>query len=51
MAYGLHDASLLPVFVRVPLEAEVWCPSPFWVGVVMDVMLGKILIDRFLRRM
>ena len=51
MAYGVWRVAfrfVLPVFMRMPFEATVWYIGPFWVGVLANVTLGKIPIDRLL---
>jgi hypothetical protein len=51
MAYGIWRVAfrfVLPAFMRMPLEATVWYIGPFWVGVLANVTLGKIPINRLL---
>ena len=51
MAYGIWRVAfrfVLPTFMRMPLEATVWYIGPFWVGVLTNVTLGKIPINRLL---
>jgi len=51
IAYGIWRVAfrfVLPAFVKIPLEATVWYIGPFWVGVLANVTLGKIPINRLL---
>ena len=51
MAYGIWRVAfrfVMPTFMRMPLEATVWYIGPFWVGVLANVTLGKIPINRLL---
>ena len=51
MAYGIWRVAfrfVLPTFMRMPLEATVWYIAPFWVGVLANITLGKIPINRLL---
>lgn len=36
----------LPAFQKAPIEATIWYLGPFWVGVLNNLTLGKIPIDR-----
>ena len=51
IAYGIWRVAfrfVLPGFMKMPLEATVWYIGPFWVGVLANVTLGKIPINRLL---
>ena len=51
MAYGIWRVAfmfVLPAFAKMPLEATVWYIGPFWVGVLANITLGKIPINRLL---
>jgi hypothetical protein len=51
MAYGIWRVAfrfVLPAFAKMPLEATVWYIGPFWVGVLANVTLDKIPINRLL---
>lgn len=51
MAYGIWRLAfrfVLPTFMEMPLEATIWYIAPFWVGVLANVTLDKIPINRLL---
>ncbi|KII93796.1 hypothetical protein PLICRDRAFT_171503 [Plicaturopsis crispa FD-325 SS-3] len=38
----------LPLFAQAPIEAAVWYLAPFWTGVLANITMEKIPIDRLL---
>ncbi|THV05982.1 hypothetical protein K435DRAFT_773492 [Dendrothele bispora CBS 962.96] len=49
IAYGLWRVAIrftLPAFNNAPIESSIWYLGPFWVGVLSNLTLDKIPIDR-----